>query len=170
MEAAGVAGAQAGEGAVWYNKKAGFKSGLSATFYTENSTKICFRCRAADLRLSTTHGLTTAFFHRQCPYHSRTPIPRMSPVVGTTRTRGIRQPRPRGIPAQSAIGTRMLGSAPLDASAMYPREMGTVWHWHCISILFESSSRYGTQLFVEHMGQHGAYSGHLSSEGVFGPA
>jgi len=66
-----------------YNKKAGFDSGLLATFYTENSTKAYFRCRAADLRLSATHGPTTAFLHRQCLYHTRTPVPCMSPVVGT---------------------------------------------------------------------------------------
>jgi hypothetical protein len=66
-----------------YNKKAGVNSGLLATFYTKNSTKICFRCRAADLRLSATHGPTTAFLHRQCPYHTRTPVRCMSPVVGT---------------------------------------------------------------------------------------
>ena len=53
------------EGRREYNKKAGFYSGLFATFYTENSTKICLRCGAADLRLSATHGPTTALLHRQ---------------------------------------------------------------------------------------------------------
>ena len=73
----------AGEAGVQYNKKAEVNSGLLATFYTENSTKICFRCRAADLRLSAYTRLTTAFLHRQCPQHTRTPILCMSPVVGT---------------------------------------------------------------------------------------
>src|ERR1019366_10587791 len=36
-----------------------------------------------DLRLSVSHGLTTASLHRQRHNHSRSAVPRMSPVVGT---------------------------------------------------------------------------------------
>jgi len=70
-----------------YNKKAGFNSGLSATFYTENSTKSYFRRGAADLRLSATHGPITAIFVVSGNKLPKTLVPCMSPFVGTEQGR-----------------------------------------------------------------------------------
>ncbi len=102
----------AGSGKRRYNKKAGFNSGLLATFYTENSTKSYFRCGAADLRLSATHGPTTAFLHRQCPYHTRTPCPlhvtscgdRQAGPLSRAAHAEMRLERPRALTMLASMG------------------------------------------------------------------
>ena len=63
------------KGRSYTTKRPGFYSGLSDTLYKENSKSFCFRCGAADTRLSATHGLTTAFLHlnTSSPYQIHCP-------------------------------------------------------------------------------------------------